>query len=151
MPNTKNMKGAGALAGWNLKGGLLAPEHPTAVPDLSVVRQQATTDQPASGATQPTQGFRVMVTQDNHQKLPTVAQQGNIYTHAPIHITSEPVAASTQRKDPVQTTDPTPEPAPAGTQGATFGPAPLQTSAGPEPAEALPHGKYYEINQSRAC
>lgn len=130
MPNAKNTKGADALAGWNLKGSGLTPEKPTAVPNMSVVPQQATTDEPAPGAS---------------QKLPTYEQQGKFYTQTPIQITPEPLSVRIQSKDPAHTaeTPPEPAPAPAGTQPSTFGPAPVlpHANVGPDP-EALLHGKY---------
>lgn len=134
MPNAKNT---------NLKGGILVPAQPTAGPDMSGVPQQATTGGPAPGAAQPTHGILVMVTRDDHQKLPTFVQQGKIYTHTPAQMTPEPVAVSTHSKEPAHTAGPTPGPVPAATQAATFGPAPVPSQTnGPEPAEALPHGKY---------
>lgn len=139
--NAKNTKGVDALAGWNLKGGVLVPEQPTTGPDMSGVPQKATTGGPAPGAAQPTHGIVVVVTQDDHQKLPTFAQQGKIYTHTPTRMTPEPVAVSARSKEPVHTAGPTPGPAPAATQAVT--PVLPQTN-GPKPAEALPHGKYYK-------
>lgn len=139
MPNAKNTKGADAPAGWNLKGGVLVPKQATAGPDLSGVPQQATTGRPAPGAAQPTSGFLVMVTRDDHQKLPTFVQQGKIYTHTATQMT--PVAVSTRSKE----TAPTPRPAPAATQAATFRTAPVLPQTNRlEPAEALPQGKYYK-------
>lgn len=146
MPHAKNTKGADAMAGWNLKGGDLVPEQPTAGADMSSIPRQATTGGPAAGAAQPTHAILVMVTRDDHQKLPTFGQQGKIYTHTPTQMTPEPVAVSTHSKEPAHPAGPTPPgpgPIPAATQGAIFGPAPvLPQINGPEPAEALPHGKY---------
>lgn len=97
---------------------------------MSVVPQQATTDKPAPGAS---------------KKLPTYEQQGKLYTQRPIQNTPEAVAVSTQSKDLAHTAEPPPEPAPAGTQPSTFGPAPMlpHPNIGPEP-EALLHGKYFK-------
>lgn len=143
------MKGMDEVTGRTLKGGVLTPEQPTAVPNTSAIPQQGTTARPAPGTAQPTHGNLVKVTQGNHQKLTTIVQ-GKIYTNTPIQITPEPVAVSTQSKHLVHTTGPTPEPTPEGTQAMTFGPAPVlpQTNAGPEPAEALPYGKYYKNKQA---
>lgn len=107
-----------------------------------VPHQQAITGGPAPGAAEPTHGILVMVTRDDHQKLPTSVQPGKIYTHTPTRMIPEPVAVSTHSKEPAHT-GPTPGPVPVATQATTFGPEPVlpQTNE-PEPAEALPHGKY---------
>lgn len=127
-------KGADAPAGWNLKGGV-----PTAGSDMSGVPQQAATGGAGPGAAQLTDGNLVLVTRDDHQKLPTVAQQGKIYTHMSTQMTPEPAAVSTRSKEPAHIAGPTPGAAAA----ATFGPAPvLPETNRPEPAEAGSHGKY---------
>lgn len=140
------MKGMDEVTGQTLKGGVLNPEQPTAVPNMSAIPQQGATGRPAPGTAQLTHENLVKLTHDNHPKLSTLVQQANIYTNTPIQITPQAVAVSTQGKHLVHTTGPTPEPTPEGIQAMTFGPAPVlpQTNAGPEPAEALPHGKYYK-------
>lgn len=118
MPHAQNTKGAAAPAGWLLKGGGLVLEQPTAGADMSSIPQQ---------------------------KLPTFGQQGKIYTHTPAQMTPEPVAVNTHSEEPGQPAGPTPRPGPIPTamQAAIFGPAPvLPRKNRPEPAEALPHGKY---------
>lgn len=148
MPNTK---GADAPAGWSLKGGVLVPEQPTAGPGMSGVPQQAATGGPAPGAAQPTRGVLVMVTREDHPKLPTLVQQGKSYTHTPTLMKPEPVAVSTHSKEPTHTAGPTPGPVPAAPQAATYGPAPgLPQTNGPEAAEALPHGKYCKKNRTQS-
>ncbi|XP_029693634.1 calymmin isoform X3 [Takifugu rubripes] len=142
-PNAKNMKGMDEVNGRTLKGGVLTPEQPTAVPNMSAIPQQGTTGRPAPGTAQLTHGNLVKLTQDNHQKLTTFVQQAKIYTNTPIQITPQPVAVNRQGKHLVHTTGPAPEPTPEGIQAMTFGPAPVlpQSNAGPEPTEALPHVK----------
>lgn len=145
MPHAQNTKGADAPAGWHLKGGDLVLEQPTAGADMSSIPQQATTGGPAPGAAQPTHAILVMVTRDDHQKLPTFGQQGKIYTHTPTQMTPESVTGNTHSEEPGQPAGPTPRPGPIPTamHAATFGPAPvLPRTNRPEPAEALPHGKY---------
>lgn len=151
MPNAKNTKGVDSPAGWNLKGGVLVSEQPTAGPGMSGVPQHAATGEPAPGAAQPTRGVLVMVTRDAHQKLPTFVQQAKSYTHTATQMTPEPVVVSTHSKELAHTAEPTPGPVPAAPQAATFGPAPvLPQTNGPEPAEALPHGKYCKKNPTRS-
>lgn len=127
MPNGKSTKGAGALNGKGLKGGVLSPEQPSAAPEEGVTPQQATTQSAAPVAPEPTSGILVMVTQEKYHKLPSPVPQGKNYKHPLLQATTEPEPA----------TEPTPEPA-------TSGPAPVvpQTNPGPEPAEDLPQGKY---------
>lgn len=128
-----------APAGWNLKGGVLVPEQPTAGSDKGGIPQRATTGGPAPG------GILVLVARDGHQELPTFVQQGKVHTHTPTQRTPEPVAVSTHSKEAAHTAGPTPGPVPAATQAATFGPAPFLPQAnGPEPAQALPHGKFLQ-------
>ncbi|TWW81305.1 hypothetical protein D4764_01G0011200 [Takifugu flavidus] len=49
IPNAKNMKGMDEVNGRTLKGGVLTPEQPTAVPNMSAIPQQGTTGRPAPG------------------------------------------------------------------------------------------------------
>lgn len=145
MPHAQNTKGADAQAGWHLKGGGLVLEQPTAGADMRSIPQQATTGGPAPGAAQPTHAILVMVSRDDHRKPPTFGQQGKIYTHTPTQMAPEPAAVNTHSEEPGQPAGPTPRPGPIPTamQVATFGPAPvLPRTNKPEPAEALPHGKY---------
>ena len=68
-------KGAGAVNGLALKGGLLSPEQPTAAPKTNSTPQQATTQGAAQMAPQPTTVTITMVTEEPHHKLsPPVSQ-----------------------------------------------------------------------------
>lgn len=129
MPNGMSTKGVGALNGLGLKGGLLSPEQPTAVPEKDITPQQATTQGAALAAPQPTTGTIVMVTQERHHKLSPPVPQGKTTPQA----TLEPVPVVFQH----------PEPAHAGPKAATSGPASVVPQANPEPerAEDLHPGK----------
>lgn len=138
MPTGKSTKGAGALNGQGLKGGVLSPEQPSAAPEKGVAPQQATTQGAAPVAPEPTSGILVTVTQEKYHKLPSPVRQGKSYKHTPLQATPEPAPAIPQNKDPK------PAPEPTGPKAATSGSAAVvpQTNAGPEPAEDLPQGKY---------
>lgn len=138
MPNGKGTKGAGALNGQGLKGGVLSPEQPSATPEKHVTPQQATTGGAAPIAPEPTSGILVMVTQEKYHKLPSPVPQEKGYKHTPLQATPEPAPASPQNGDPK------PAPEPTGPEAATSGSAAAvpQTNIGPESAEDLPQGKY---------
>lgn len=144
MPHGKSTKGAGALNGRGLKGGVLSPEQPSAAPEKGVTPQQATTQGAAPVAPEPTSGILVMVTKEKYHKLPPPVPQGKSYKHPLLQATTEPEPTTPQNKDLKPAPEPTPEPAPTGPKAGTSGPAPVvpQTNPGPEPAEDLPQGKY---------
>lgn len=137
VPNGQRTKGAGALNGQGLKGGVPSTEQPSAAP--AVTPQQAVTQGAAPVAPEPTGGILVMVTQEKYHKLPSPVPQGKSYKHNLPQATAEPQLS----KEPKPEHQPTPEPAPAGPQTATSKPAPVvpQTNPGPEPAEGFPQGK----------
>lgn len=141
MPNGKSTKGADALNGEGLKGGVPSPEQPSATP--AVTPHQAVTQGAAPVAPEPTGGILVMVTQEKHHKLPSPVPQGKSYKHNLLQATAEPQPMIPQSKEPKPEPQPTPEPAPAGPQAATSEPVPVvpQTNPGPEPAEDFPQGK----------
>lgn len=115
-------KGAGAVNGLALKGGLLSPEQPTAAPETNSTPQQATTQGAAQVAPQPTTGTITMVTEERHHKLSPPVSQGKSRPRA----TLEPVPDVFQH----------PEPAHTGPKAATSGPASVVPQANQEPEQA---------------
>ncbi|XP_074519866.1 calymmin [Halichoeres trimaculatus] len=143
MPYGKSLKNAGATNGKGLKGQVLSPEQPSVAPEEEVPPYQGVTQGAAPVPPEPTSGIIVMVTQEQHQMLPSPVPQGKSYKHGPLIplATQEPALVIPLHPEPEATL----EPAPKGSKTVISGPVSvdLQTvPAAPEPEAVLPEGKY---------
>lgn len=148
MPYGKSSKNAGSTNGQGLKGEVLSPEQPSVAPEEEVPPHQGITQGAAPVPPEPTSGIIVMVTQEQHQMLPSPVPQGKSYKHIPVIplATQEPALVIPLHPEPEP--EATPEPAPKGPKMVTSGPVSvdLQTDpVAPEPEATLPEGKYQKL------
>ncbi|KAM9837950.1 calymmin [Aulostomus maculatus] len=127
MPSGKGVKGAGVSNGKGLKGEVLSPQQPSGTPE-AISPQQAIIHGEALAAPEPTSGIVIMVTQEQHQQLPSPVPQGKNYQQLPLI----PVATP----EPAPAFQPTPEPRITLSQHkslkvAASGPAPVVPHIGP--------------------
>lgn len=142
-PGGKATKGAGALDGNGLKGGVAPPAEPSAVPETDITPQQATTEAAPLVVPNPTSGILVMVTLDRHHKLPSPVPQGKSYKYPELEVPKGTELVVPHSNEPQPAVTAAVEPTPAEPT-VTPGPTPVFTEANPGlvEAEVVPQGKY---------
>ncbi|XP_061665966.1 collagen alpha-1(I) chain-like [Syngnathoides biaculeatus] len=91
MPYGKGPKMPGALNGKGLVGDVLSPQHPGSALREAASPQRAIIEGGALPPPEPTSGRLVLVTQDQHRKLPSPMPQGKHHMQAPVLPQATPV------------------------------------------------------------